>query len=270
MPTIQGGVSDSNLGGDTVSSHFLSDALDTLGLDEANATGAGGSGNDVVISAPTDPSSVDGGLGDDIVIGGAANDTVLGGDGNDYTFGGDGNDFSEGGRGNDQVFGGGGDDFVGGGYGDDSLDGGSGNDIVGSTVGADTIAGQAGDDMLLGGSGDDSISGGEGDDSVYGGYGNDTAEGGAGSDRFYFTTDGLGQDVIEGFFNDSGDNADRLVIAQNINGLDLTAASDLESRVSADADGNAVIDLGDGNTVTLKDVSADALLENLDDWVELV
>ena len=54
---------------------------------------------------------------------------------------------------------------------------------------------------------------------------------------------------------------DILKISHNINGLHLNSANDLAARVS-DHNGNAVIDLGHGDTLTLHGVSANDVHHN--------
>ena len=110
--------------------------------------------------------------------------------------------------------------------------------------------------MLIGGAGADILSGGAGNDIVNGGAGSDTLFGGAGDDTFVFTGGG-GQDVVMDF--KPGD--DVLQIARNINGLDISNASDVAARV-LDVGGNAVIDLGNGDTVTLMNVNAQDVHNN--------
>ena len=62
---------------------------------------------------------------------------------------------------------------------------------------------------------------------------------------------GGGQDVVLDF--KAGE--DVLQISRNINGLKVTDAADLAARVT-DQHGDAVIDLGHGDSITLKGVSA--------------
>ena len=100
------------------------------------------------------------------------------------------------------------------------------------------------------------IFGGAGNDIVNGGAGADTLFGGAGNDTFVFTGGG-GQDVVMDF--KQGD--DVLQIARNINGLNISNASDVAARV-LDVGGNAVIDLGNGDTVTLMNVNAQDVHNN--------
>ena len=110
--------------------------------------------------------------------------------------------------------------------------------------------------MLRGGAGDDIIYGGSGNDIIDGGAGNDTLFGGAGHDTFVFTGGG-GQDVVMDFKR--GD--DVLQIARNINGLNINSAADVAARV-IDVGGHAVIDLGNGDTVTLANVNAQDVHNN--------
>ena len=114
-----------------------------------------------------------------------------------------------------------------------------------------TIPGGQYDDFLTGAHGDDAIHGYGGDDMIFGGHGNDTLVGGTGNDSFLFTGGG-GKDVVMDFTN-----GDVLQIAKNINGLNISSADDVAARVHSDHDGNAVVDLGHGDTVTLVGVNAE-------------
>ncbi|MFP3943511.1 MAG: hypothetical protein ACLFWF_06445 [Alphaproteobacteria bacterium] len=126
-----------------------------------------------------------------------------------------------------------------GGDGDDVLDGTDGNDKLIGGGGDDTLNGEGGMDLLLGGDGDDILNGGTDDDVLIGGEGFDT----------YVFEENSGVDAIMGF-NTAEDT------------IDLSAAgiSDLTGRVTDDDNGNAVIDLGDGNQITVVGVSSDDLL----------
>ncbi|MGE5548524.1 MAG: hypothetical protein ACM33T_16580 [Solirubrobacterales bacterium] len=118
-----------------------------------------------------------------------------------------------------------------------------GNDLMLGKHGADALAGSAGNDILVGGKGDDVLSGDAGNDMLTGNKGHDT---------FVFNS-GSGQDVVLDFQK----GQDILQIARNINGLAVEKAADLTNHVGQDAHGNAVVDLGQGHTVTLVGVSAD-------------
>jgi hypothetical protein len=73
---------------------------------------------------------------------------------------------------------------------------------------------------------------------------------------------GGGQDVVLDF----NPGSDLLQIAQNINGLEVNTPADLTDHIS-DVDGNAVIDLGNGDSVTLVGVDATDVQENPDTYI---
>lgn len=119
------------------------------------------------------------------------------------------------------------------------------------TEGADAYIGTSGDDnvSLLGG--DDTFDGGAGNDTVNGDGGNDTLTGGADNDVFVIGTDN-GADVI----TDLTLGEDRI----HLTALGISAIEDLS--LSDTADG-ALIDFGDGNTVTIEGIAtADLSNEN--------
>ena len=96
--------------------------------------------------------------------------------------------------------------------------------------------------MLLGGTGNDELNGGAGDDRL---------TGGAGDDTFVFQGGG-GSDAVPDFEVDH----DIVRVQQGINGLAINSPEDIASLVFEDG-GNAVIDFGNGDTLTLVGVSAD-------------
>jgi hypothetical protein len=69
--------------------------------------------------------------------------------------------------------------------------------------------------------------------------------------------DGSGQDIVTDFTV----GADLLQIQLRINGLAVATPEDLASRVHRDG-AHAVIDLGNGDTITLLHVQADAIQNN--------
>ena len=250
-------------GADTISGLEGNDLLVGNGGDDQIFSGAGddsafgGTGNDVIFGGEGNDTTAGGegddqlygGAGNDEQAGGAGNDTIGGGAGNDAGFGGAGNDVLYGGAGadtlyggseNDTLFGGTEDDLVFGGAGDDELGGGRGNDTLGGGTGADTLYGADGDDVLYGGAGADSVFGGSGNDTVYLGAGD-------GAQDVYSSTADNGNDVVWGFEN----GTDLL----NLSASGLTTFSDVQSRIGQDADGNATIDLGNGDILTLQGVA---------------
>ncbi|MCF1502309.1 hypothetical protein L0F51_00840 [Afifella sp. H1R] len=270
-----GGEEDDTLtgtdGADTMSGGGGNDEIeggggnDTLFSGEGNDTVDGGDGDDMVF----------GGAGDDVVTGGAGNDQAYGGTGNDDIDGGDGDDFLGGGEGNDTIIGGAGNDVLFGGKpglgsdandafyagdGDDQGYAGDGDDIATGGAGDDTVGGGSGNDTVGGGDGNDLLYGGAGDDMLYGGADADTIYGGSGNDQIYFgDNDGAadiyasvadnGTDVVFGFEN----GTDHLDVRAN----GFTSFAELT--IGEDGEGNATIDLGGGNILTLNGVAASEL-----------
>ncbi|MEO1103487.1 MAG: calcium-binding protein, partial [Pseudomonadota bacterium] len=136
--------------------------------------------------------------------------------------------------------GGAGNDLIRGGEGDDSLLGGQGDD---------TMNGASGNDTLNGGNGDDLVNGGGGRDVLNGGKGDDTLEGGNGADTFDFNGN-FGNDEIVGFSDGNREKIDLSDVGSIRDFQDL-----LDNHLAQEA-GNAVIDAGNGNTITLIDFAA--------------
>lgn len=176
---------------------------------------------------------------------------------------GDGNWIAFGNGGNDTIFGNGGTDILFGGKGNDTLVGNDGFNLLFGEHGNDTLIGGQQGNFLDGGAGNDLLIGGNGDDTLAGGAGNDTLFGGDGVDTFVFASGG-GRDVVMDF-----EDGDILQIQRNINGLHITDASDLMNRIHSDRDGNAVIDLGRGDSITLVDVSADDVKADPNSYIKI-
>jgi Ca2+-binding RTX toxin-like protein len=215
---------------------------------------------------------ITGGAGDDSIDGGVAGDRIGGDDGDDQLFGAPGNDSVDGGTGNDSIDAGADDDFVRGLDGNDTITGGGGNDDVNGNKGLDVVRGGEGADWVRGGQGNDTVYGesGEdphvngnlGDDWVYGGEGNDTAYGGQGDDRLYgeagadYLSGDLGNDTLVGgpgadhFVFRAGAGRDQVSDFNAAEGDRVVLPSGTPYAVSA-LNGNAVIDLGGGHTLTL-------------------
>lgn len=276
--TVTGGTGSQNVWGDGASQ--------TLYLGEDDDVLHGGAGGDTVGSATGDDQlfgdegedSVFGGEGSDYLHGNAGSDTVSGDAGDDRAYGGQDADVITGGVGADQVFGDMGDDrlqgntgadLLSGGHGSDTVMGGQdadtalggadadfvsgdlGDDYVQGNAGNDTVDGGAGHDILLGGQHADILSGGVGNDTLSGDQGNDWMSGGAGADRFAFAS-GSGVDVIADFSFAEGDR----IMLSNVG---YGTVGQVLAHVAADAYGNAVIGLGDGQQVTLIGVNAQAV-----------
>ena len=139
------------------------------------ATILGGAGNDVIVGG-SGGDQIDGANGSDRLFGGLSDDTICGGAGNDFVYGQLGNDFLGGDAGNDKVYGE---------AGNDHLQGNDGNDSLFGSIGNDRLFGQAGNDKVFGDVGNDIAVGGTGNDKLYGSAGRDLLIGGVGLDTLY-------------------------------------------------------------------------------------
>ncbi|MGL3111200.1 calcium-binding protein [Bradyrhizobium sp. BR 1432] len=133
---------------------------------------------------------------------------------------------------------------------DDHLHGTPGRDFIQGLGGNDWIDGGASADSLEGNQGDDTLSGGAGDDFLFGDQGNDALFGRDGNDTFVFTS-GNGKDAVMDFA--VGDTLD---IEAGINHTGIHTLADLANRVEADGSDSTVVDLGEGNSITLSNVNA--------------
>jgi Ca2+-binding RTX toxin-like protein len=255
----------------------------TIGHDSIFGLG----GNDVI----------HGGAGNDNINGGVGNDILHGDDGNDSLSGSNGTDQLFGGNGDDRfvvsgtldTF----DSFDGGsgidtilvatfapltlagfnalqssiehwqGNGQGVLGNGNANNFDFS--GLQTITGLAfvdagaGNDILIGSQFADDLRGGANDDLLAGGLGNDTLTGGTGGDTFRFT------EMQGGAANFGQDSILDLDLDDDV--IEVSSAifadfADLLAHTADDGLGNAVIDAGAGNTITLHHIAAASLQAN--------
>ncbi|OYX29559.1 MAG: hypothetical protein B7Y99_12970 [Caulobacterales bacterium 32-69-10] len=191
---------------------------------------------------------IDGSGGGDIITGGSGADVVRGLNGDDRIDGGAGNDDVNGNLGQDVVRGGDGADWVRGGQGADQVFGDGGDDVhVNGNLGDDLVYGGAGADMVFGGQGADTVYGEDGNDWLSGDLGDDILVGGAGADRFAIRAGG-GADWVSDFSSAAGD---RVQLAPG-------AAYSIVT-----VEGQAVIDLGNGDRLGLAGVSPAAM----GDWL---
>lgn len=275
--TLDGGAGDDLLGGSAGTDLLRGgDGNDNVFTAAGDDTAFGGDGNDLLGGAGGNDSLMGeagndalwGADGNDILIGGTGSDTLGGSVGNDSLDGGEGADELWGASGDDTILGGDGADILGGSAGNDSLSGQGDNDELWGADGNDTLDGGTGDDQLGAGAGDDQVSGGDGNDQVFGGVGNDTMSGGAGNDTLFGAA---GDDRIDGGAgNDdmyAGSGADVLIFSEGadrglffsttFDQVDLSAVAsitdftDLQNNHLSEVGGNAVIDDGAGNTLTL-------------------
>ena len=219
---------------------------------------SGTTGNDI-LSGGNGADLISGRGGNDVIYGNKETDTIFGNAGSDTIFGGQNNGPETTNNGSsaqragaDVLDGGSGADLIYGNHGGDSITGGLGDDTIFAGQDNDTIFGGSGNDDLAGNKNDDLISGGGGADTLDGGSGSDTMYAGSGSDKFRFTSDS-GVDVITDAFE--GLLFDRYLIQTNINGTGVSTGADMLARITDDASGQAVLDLGNGNTVTFQGVS---------------
>ena len=155
-----------------------------------------------------------------------------------------------------------GEDCISGGDDSDFLMGNKGTDIVYGNIGDDILYGNQQNDVLYGGADSDTLYGGQNDDTLEGGRGDDVLHGNLGGDQFVFRTNS-GVDVIYDFVA----GIDTIRVASGINGLPVAEPGDLTSRISSDSQGNAVIDFGNGNVVTIDGLSADDLLGDISAFI---
>src|SRR5262249_25877775 len=126
--------------------------------------------------------------------------------------------------------------------------GGSANDRLYAGTRTAHLYGMDGNDTLLGGPASDVLDGGPGDDVLNGGPGNDILTGGAGSDTFVHTTGG-GADLITDFV--PGGNGDKIALTNVSSVYDLSSLLGHATQAGADT----VIDFGNGDTITLQNVT---------------
>ena len=201
---------------------------------------------------------------------GAGDDTITGGAGNDVIAAGEGDDTIDGGEGTEAIGAGDGDDLIQltGVFGDDVIVGGEGDeDNGGDTVSGATLT----EDVVVTFSGDEAgnfVSQDGNGNAIFGQ--NDTVLGGAGADEFIIqpTTGGMG--VISDF--DPSTNVDNTVIYDPLNPpnqddndfVDLSGffnnINELRAANMPNGDGDVVLDLGDGQTLTFVGFSDVTLL----------
>jgi Ca2+-binding RTX toxin-like protein len=269
-------------------------SVDTL----LNIENANGTDFDDSLLGDSSDNGLDGNAGDDLLRGYGGSDSLWGREGDDEIYGGDdrdfligfaGNDFIDGESGNDvlrydldakyggilgvevnlaqqtaidgfgdtdtvkniyEVRGTQYDDTILGDAADNVLSGRAGDDTLDAGSGDDKLYGGDGDDWLAGEDGDDTLDGGGGDDRLYGGAGDDTLSGGLGSDTFIFDA-GFGNDIITDFIH----GLDELKF-YGASGELLSSTNISETQ---NEDGDSVLTVSDGSSVTLSGVSVYSL-----------
>lgn len=125
--------------------------------------------------------------------------------------------------------------------------------------GGNALEGIGGNDRIFGLGGKDKIDGGFGNDLIDGGAGNDTLTGGRGSDKFIFAGN-FGKDTITDFTTRGRKEKIDLSDVDTIKGF-----KDLKNNHLSKSGGDAVIDDGNGHTITLDDVRMGQL--SADDFI---
>ncbi|MEM9357708.1 MAG: calcium-binding protein [Pseudomonadota bacterium] len=260
---------------------LVSDGIDTIldggeGVDTVDFSGVTGSGINIDLDTNTPqpgPATQTGAAelfdGDNAIDNNPFDvidvENVIGTDQNDRIFGNNEVNVLDGGAGDDTFHSFGGSDFVNGGEGTDTVlfsaggavtidldDNGDAVASVGDTVTSiENITGSAaGDDTISGNASVNVLNGNGGNDTLNGEGGDDTLIGGAGSDTFV-ETEGSGADTVTDFAI-----ADDVI---DVAGHGLTAAEALA--LAVDNAGDALIDFGGGDTLTLTGVAAGDLTE---------
>jgi Ca2+-binding RTX toxin-like protein/subtilisin-like proprotein convertase family protein len=113
--------------------------------------------------------------------------------------------------------------------------------------GNDTLTGNSSGNILSGGRGDDTISAGDGNDTIEGGAGNDTLTGGNGVDSYIIRKETNASDTIMDFNTGAG---------ETIALIGFNTTVDFASVTITQTGSDALITLENGQTVTLKNVTA--------------
>lgn len=136
-----------------------------------------------------------------------------------------------------------------------NVSGTSANELIYGLDSSDSISGQGGVDWLFGGAGNDTVRGDSGNDVLFGndgndfligGSGDDMLSGGTGADTFVFESASFGHDTIHDF--------DFELDSIEISNGQIDSLSDLIAAATSHG-GDVILDLGNGNTITLEDVS---------------
>lgn len=250
----QGG--DSIYGGAGVDEVFGNNNDDTLLGNAGEDVIYGNHGFDVCYGGEGDDRAY-GGQGFDQISGDAGNDTIFGNRDPDRLIGGVGADMLYGNTGDDTLSGGDGDDVLHGGQDNDLIHGNAGDDVLYGNRGDDSLTAGAGSDVLYGGQGDDVLSAGAGNDTLYGLFDSDTLAGGDGADVFVFTVD-IGTNVVQDFQVGVDE-----IVYQTASAAGRTESDASTSQWTRSDDGWAMLDLGNGGTVTLVGVTLSQF------WIDL-
>ncbi|CCQ73524.1 FecR domain-containing protein [Magnetospira sp. QH-2] len=198
--------------------------------------------SDIEEHAASQPQTLTGGDGGDVLVGGAGNDLIIGGSGQDRMEGAAGNDLfiiSGTDTGFDRVYGGSGFDTISGSDGDDDIglvalsgveviDGGGGNNVIRGNDGVSPLdfsrTTLLNIDSIDGGVGNDVITGSAGDDVIVGGVGTDRLNGFGGDDQFLISgDDGTFDSIAGGNGHDTilGGDGDDVIGLSSVSGVEV-------------------------------------------------
>lgn len=226
-----------------------------FGANIENATAGGGQDT---VYGNTLNNVLYGSLGGDMIYGHEGSDTTYGNQDNDTLYGGSGNDVLYGGKGDDLLIGGGG--VADGADSADLLYGGESADVIYGNAGDDTIIGGTslsdpndGADTIYAGLGNDIIYGNGGNDLIYSNAGNDMIYGGAGNNIYAFNAND-GADTVMQFSSPGSDSGDMIYVSS----LTFINTDQAVAATTYNVSG-AVIALGNGNSITIIGIAANAL-----------
>ncbi|WP_420567456.1 Hint domain-containing protein [Thalassovita sp.] len=256
---IEGGAGDDQLeGGDDNDTLIGGDGADYLYGNTGDDVGFGGDGNDS-FEGYDGNDYVDGGAGDDRLEGDRGDDTILGGEGNDWLRGSFGNDYMEGGTGADFIWSGYNDDTIAleDNFGNDTIEMEDQDELTGDVLDLSRITADLVIDLSSDVQGRGSLTDGT-STAIFEGVEHLILGGGTNTIRLGHIS---GNDSVTGF-DVPVDNGDGTFTGQDL--LDLTNMQDADGgqvdtsdiTVTEDADGNAVLHFGNGETLTLVGVSA--------------
>ncbi len=147
-----------------------------------------------------------------------------------------------------------------GGAASDTLIGNATRNVLLGNGGGDTLLGKNGRDILRGGGGNDTIKGGNGNDAIKGGTGSDTLRGQKGNDTIFGNA---GADTI--IFSRNHDNDKVRGFDDNLDTLKVTGYGSKANVMSmaSDIDGNVVFDFGNGDMITVFNISVSAIEDDV-------
>ena len=254
-------------GGDNADFLYGGNAGDFLYGENGSDTIFGQDGADTIFGGDG-VDTLNGGGSGDTIYGGGSGDTIYGGNGADRLFGDGGMDIIFGQDGSDTIFGGTGNDTLNGGVGSDTIYGGDNADDLFGGDQNDFLFGQNGNDDLFGQNGSDTLNGGADQDRLNGGADNDFLTGGAGSDIFVFANN-MAIDVVTDFrINTDGLEFSSSLLTGAL--IPINDGADLLAAFGSTSGNDVIINLLNGNVVTLTDALLTGTYNDIADDITIV